>query len=171
MKKTYFIKALALSLCALMLLFLMIACSCGNENGGETAPPQVAGQQGKWNRITVFVPDGMDLVGSALDSSDPDTVYVQKKSDQLSYFLISITTAESAEASIKTQKELNSGEDVSFKAGDVEWKGVKFKYAGLVDNFAVYGTVDGKVVMVSGSRFACDSNEALVVLGSIKVSV
>ncbi len=168
MKKTIFTKLFILLFAAAIALFAA-ACSCGKE-GGSTPAPQISGGEQEWNGITVFVPDGMELAPSALDSSDPNTVYVQSKNDQLSYFLINLTDESSARASVKTKLELNSGEEVSFSEGGVEWTGVKFKYAGLVDNFEVYANVNGKTVSVSGSRFSCDSAEARKVLSSIKVA-
>lgn len=170
MKKTFALKALILLLAFGFVLACYIGCACENEDTPDDSV-QISGSEATWQKLTVFVPEGMVLVGgSALDASDPNTAWIQRSGDELSYFLINIVSESTAESTVKTTKELNSGEDVSFKVGGIQWQGVKYKYAGVSDNFQVYGSVNGKTVMVSGSRFACDSKEAKAVLGSIKLA-
>ena len=148
----------------------LVGCACKKDGNTVTAPP-INGSEASWQKLTVFVPEGMDLVGgSALDSSDPNTAWIQRRGDELSYFLVNIVEKDKVETTIKTTKELNSGEDIEFDVGKLHWKGVKYKYAGVSDCFQVYSEVNGKTVLVSGSRFAYDSAEAKAVLASIKLA-
>ena len=154
MKKSFNVKAFAMFLAILAAFSALAGCSCGKVIEDEE-PIQIEGKDASWNAFRLFVPEGMELVGgSALDASDPNTVWVQKKNDTLSYFLITVVTEDVAKESIKTKKEINSASDVTIKAGNIEWKGIEFKYAGLADNFDVYATVNGRTEMVSGSRKA-----------------
>ncbi|MBR5949785.1 MAG: hypothetical protein IKZ82_14255 [Clostridia bacterium] len=170
MKKAYQLIPLIIALCFAAVFASLSACSCGKNDDGS---PQILidGKESAWQKLTVFVPDGMDLVGgSALDSSDPNTAWIQRRGDEMSYFLVNIVSNDRIEATIKTTKELNLGDDVEFDAGKFHWKGVKYKYAGVSDCFQVFAEVNGKTVLVSGSKFAHDSSHAMAVLGSIKLA-
>ena len=169
MKKAYRLLSFALALCFAAACIPFLACSGNNDDGGEQL--NISGSEASWQKLTVFIPDGMELVGgSALDASDPKTAWVQRRGDELSYFLINIVSMEKIDTTIKTTKELNSGEDIEFDAGKLHWKGVKYKYAGIADCFQVYADVNGSSVLVSGSRFAHDSAEANALLRSIKIA-
>lgn len=171
MKKAYRLLSFALALCFAAACIPLLSCSCSDDSDDQGDQLNVSGSEATWQELTVFVPDGMELVGgSALDASDPNTAWIQRKGDELSYFLINIVSKERIETTIKTTKDLNSGEDIEFDAGNLHWKGVKYKYAGVSDCFQVYAEVDGHSVLVSGSRFAYDSAEAKAVLRSIKIA-
>ena len=165
-----FSRPTTLILVLLIVFSALVACACGKNDEMED-PIQIDGSEETWQKLTVLVPNGMELVGgSALDASDPNTAWIQRRGDELSYFLVTIVEKERIDATIKTTKELNSGEDIAFDAGQLHWKGVKYKYAGVSDCFQVYAEVNGKTMLVSGSRFASDSAEAKAVLASIKLA-
>lgn len=168
MKKTNLFKLVIFALAAIFAAAALAGCACGGDNDGEK--PEVNGTEKTWNRITVFVPEGMELTGSADGSTDKDIVYVQDSSENAKYFLITLCTEQSAKDDVEAAKKAFSGEDVQFKAGKNEWTGVKYKLAGEADCFNLYANINGQTVLVTGSRYAHDSAEAKAVLGTIKIA-
>lgn len=164
MKNSFAFKSVLFLIVSIFALAAIVSCT-GNSS---VVVPEIDGEEKTWNRITVFVPLGMDLIGSPVDSTDKDIVYVQNSKEIQKYFRISLCTEQSAEEDVQSSKNAFGGEDVNFKIGSTEWKGVKYKYG--ADCFIVYAKINGQTVLVNSSRFAQDSAEAKAVLGSIKIS-
>ena len=167
MKKTNAFRLVFLVFGVICLAAALAACG-DDKDGGER--PEINGMEKPWNRIEVFVPDGMELAGSANDSADSDIVYVQDSEDKTKYFLLALCTEQSAKDDVESNKTAFNGDYVNFMADNTEWNGVKYKLGGEADCFVVYATINGQTVLVIGSRYACDSDEAKVVLGSIKIN-
>ena len=168
-----FIKLTAALMAVLMCCALFASCGGNSASTGDngSAAQTVAGKTETWGNITVDVPEGMTLKGgSILDAEDPNVVNIAKDDNALNYFLITVNDDEdSAKDGIDATREANDGAaDVSIDAG-ASWSGVSYDFSGT-PVLHIYGTVDGKVVVVQSYGFATGDDVTKSVLSSLKIA-
>ena len=163
----------------------LTACG-GAEKPGETKAPVTAaetttaaapetpkGAIESWGIYEeIFIPEGMKLAaGGITNAEDENAVRVLKTDNPLNYFYFILSTEEQSQKDIAATIEANgkyNPEEVTFKTGDFEWKGVGFNALGS-DVAQMYAAIGDKVINVRIAGFAYNSDDAAAILRSIKV--
>ncbi|MBR4435050.1 MAG: hypothetical protein IKS90_03010 [Clostridia bacterium] len=158
------------------LAFSALLAACGSFGGDKPkatpAPSAITGSEITHGKITVLVPDGMEIQ-SAYDVGETSVCIVNKTEPALKQFFITVVEPGeegSIEAEIKSYKQYYKGEDSVVEAGGAIWTGVSYKLTDSVDCFRVYGIVDSRTVYVYSVSYAVNSAEANAILGSLRIA-
>ena len=143
------------------------------ETTTAAAPETPKGAIESWGIYEeIFIPEGMKLAaGGITNAEDENAVRVLKTDNPLNYFYFILSTEEQSQKDIAATIEANgkyNPEEVTFKTGDFEWKGVGFNALGS-DVAQMYAAIGDKVINVRMAGFAYNSDDAAAILGSIKV--
>ena len=184
MKKHYTIrkrirKSAFVAISALLLLSLPACGSKEEETTAEVvketvttekATSSVPGTKESYGNFkTVFVPEGMKLVGGSLGGKDdPSTVWIQLKDNEARYYRLSIEDEETCKNSANQTKEVNQGaKEVTINAGGTKWTGAAYRYNDMMDCFQIYGKVGDKFVLVSAGWYSYDDEKTTAILESL----
>ncbi|MBR4781766.1 MAG: hypothetical protein IK014_10470 [Lachnospiraceae bacterium] len=180
-------KKVVMLMCIMVMVCSLVACggkdegSSGSNSSGkntDTSTPEpeaekIKGTTGSWGIYSeILVPDGMNLTtGTTTNAEDENAVWVKKADNAMNYFYFVLSTEEQSRKDVAATIEKNqtyNPEEVTLKAGDLEWKGVGYNYLGS-DVAQMYAVIGDKVINVRMAGFAYNSDYATVILGSIKL--
>ena len=182
-------KKVALLMCILVMVCSLAACggndgdSAGSGSSGKnndtsttTSEPEEAKIKGtteSWGIYSeILVPEGMSLTtGTTTNAEDENAVWVKKADNAMNYFYFILSTEEQSRKDVAATIEKNqtyNPEEVTLKAGDLEWKGVGYNYLGS-DVAQMYAVIGDKVINVRMAGFAYNSDYAKAILGSLKL--
>lgn len=169
-----------------LLLTLVLALSlfaCGGtdsdadvEKDDKPAKEEVKGEVQTWGKISIFVPEGYEFGHGSItgsDDEDESQCYLRPEgsTSMYDYFWIVVNSEETVKNNISMSKEVNSADDITFKAGDTEWTGCHYLYTtalnGDVDCGTVYRMIGDEAYQVSFAGYATDSAVMTAVLSSI----
>ena len=152
-----------------LLLGGMCLLLCLAGCGGEGAKVEVPGEQQTWGNLSVFVPEGMTLVGGAIgDSEDKDCLQIVNPDDLFAYFIISIMEPDQAEMNIAITKELNDGKDIpEWKTGELTWHGVFHEYDGI-PCYQIMTTSGETTFTVMSAGYEAESDISNAILSAVK---
>ncbi len=149
----------------------------GTETTKEALPSESLadpGMEGKTdaygNFASIFIPDGMKIVGGVLNGSvDPDSFQICLSENEAHFISVQITDEDICKKSIDQSRTTNSSsaKEVSFATGKNTWTGVTYRYEDMMDCFQAYGKMGEKYVLVSAAWYGYDHPKAVAVLQSL----
>jgi len=175
-------KKTAIVIGALGMALCFAGCGDSKDTSTTAAPAAVTeaateapkGTTGTWGIYAeFFIPEGMKLTGgSQIDKEDQNAFWIQKEDNAMNYYLFGVSTEEQSKKDVESTKEYNKDsnpQDITLKAGSIDWTGVTYKYGGTTDMVQMYAKIGDKVITVRIGGFAYDADTTKAILSSIKL--